>query len=758
MASMKKYLTFFVVLLFVFSIGTRLYNRSEKDTISPRASKESFHSEKHYLYRHAYFGDLHIRTAWTYDAPAFGNSSGPKQAYSYAKGHPIKHPSGFEISLTRPLDFIAITDRAEYYGLTAFLKNYPNHSITEHNISKAYIDGTVEEKLQAFQLLEDSVTKREPIEELYFPEIIKTTWQEAIELAEQYNEPGVFTTFPAFQWTSHQKLGYASMHRMVICKDQNNTPETPFSTFQGKYPEQLWSWMDEQRNLGKELICIAHAPNLSDGLMFQRIDSFNNPITAEWAEQRMRNEPLVETSQIQGRAEAHPRLSPSDEFANLEISEGMVSIGKNRFDLKDGTPKGSYVRDALKEGLRISSQIGKNPYQFGILSSSDTQNSAAAYREDRHFGKIGKIDGTPESRLQKEGAIPDLIRSWGSAGLAGVWAESNTRESLFSALKRKETFGTTGPRIVIRFFGGWDFSPENIHSENLAEIGYKKGVPMGGNLPKRIHHTHVPSFIVWAIKDLEGANLDRIQIVKGWVVRGHVYEKIYNIAWSGDRTVEESTGDLPAVGNTVDLANATYTNDIGDKELYAFWTDPDFNESQQAFYYARVIEIPTPRWSTYDAVRLGIVPRSKLPSTIQEQAWTSPIWYTPDLSIKKREDPDAYTVKQFTENGIEPLTTEQLKSLIIGKTLSIKNLVNGDQYEGIYREDHIRTMRRLSGIATIYSASPGTATYSIEDGYLQTEWKDGRSFRIKIYPYNGKYYGAAEQDSGYLNYMFTTEE
>ena len=396
-------------------------------------------------------------------------------------------------------------------------------------------------------------------------------------------------------------------------------------------PEDLWTWMDGQRKAGNELLAISHNANLSNGIMFPLdVDSKGRPIDAAWAQQRINNEPLTEIQQIKGASETHPGLSPNDEFANFEIMNFLIGVENSKSKLN-----GSYIREAYENGLAMQVKRGYNPYKMGVVGASDSHNTVVAYSQADNFGSHGMTDQGPKERLAGKVESGMEILKTGLSALGGVWAESNTREAIFDAMKRKEVFGTSGVRITVRLFGGWDFKDDVLNQNDWVKTGYKNGVPMGADLPAK--NGDAPSFIVWATKDPEDGNLDRIQIVKGWTKAGQIFEKVFDVAWSGNRTPDPKTGKVPAVGNTVDIKTATYTNTIGAVELKKVWKDPEFDPSLHAFYYVRVLQIPTPRWSTYDAAKLGVAPPSRVPATEQQRAWTSPIWYTPSRSAADQE-------------------------------------------------------------------------------------------------------------------------
>jgi Protein of unknown function (DUF3604) len=405
------------------------------------------------------------------------------------------------------------------------------------------------------------------------------------------------------------------MHRNVIFK--GDTAPLPFTRIDSLDPEDLWNWMDDIRADGHEVLAIPHNSNKSDGRMFERETSKDTPFTKEYAAQRNRNEPLVEVTQVKGTSETHPMLSPNDEFADFEIDGMRVAS-----PIKITKFAGGYVRDAYRTGIEFQDTLGFNPYRFGLIGSSDSHTGIVPVNEYDYSGKVGNADGTPEVRINMRRDLMDF----GASGLAGVWAEENTRDSIYEALRRKETWATTGPRIKVRFFGGFDMKDVVPGDEGWVAAAYAKGVSMGGAL-NGSNSSKSPTFAVWAIKDVESGNLDRIQIVKGWSENGKSQEQVYDAIWSNGRVKDPATGKLPAIGNTVDLKTATYTNSIGAVELMGTWTDPDFNAEQNAFYYVRVLEIPTPRWNLYDEVKLGKPFPEDLARTIQERAFTSPIWY-----------------------------------------------------------------------------------------------------------------------------------
>ena len=554
-----------------------------------------------------------MHTKWSFDAFAFGTKATPDDAYEFAKGKPLRHPLGQEVQLRRPLDFLMVSDHGFYLGVMAKMTD-ETHRLYHHRLGPKMRSPDPDELASAFTDIITASREGNPIEGLENPDVLTDTWAEIIESANRHYDPGNFTTFIGYEWTSTPDG--QNLHRNVVFR--GDTAPTPFTRLDSLNPEDLWFWMDGVRRQGHEVLAIPHNSNISDGRMFEQLDSWDRPFTAQYAETRNRNEPLVEATQVKGDSETHPLLSPNDEFAHFEPLETLVasSIPVTKF-------KGGYVREALKTGLEFKDKEGYNPYQFGMLASTDSHTGIVPAAEDNYTGKVGNLDGSPEQRLLREFPGTDLSR-FSASGLAGVWAEENTRESLFDAMRRKETWATSGPRIQVRLFGGYDMEAAAPGKSDWLEAAYKAGVPMGGQLETS---EEAPTFVVWALKDPDSANLDRVQIVKGWSAGGNSYEKIFDVAWSGDREPDPETGKLPAVGSTVNMDTATYTNTIGSVELKATWTDPTFNPDENAFYYARVLEIPTPRWSLYDSVKLGIEHPSHLDPILQERAYTSPIWY-----------------------------------------------------------------------------------------------------------------------------------
>ncbi|MFL4997477.1 MAG: DUF3604 domain-containing protein [Microvirga sp.] len=587
-----------------------------------------------------FFGDTHLHTSFSMDAGAFGARLGPKEAYRFARGEQLTASSGQPVKLSRPLDFLVVADHSDNMGFFPDLFAGKPEVLADPTGRQWYdLIQSGRGAEAALQIISAFSQGTFPKDLMYMPGTrpYRGAWQETIAAAEQYNEPGRFTAFIGYEWTSN--TGGNNLHRNVIFRDNGDRasqvePFTVYPPLGSDNPEDLWKWMQAyEQKTGGSVLAIAHNGNLSNGLMFPVVEAFGKNIDRAYAEQRTRWERLYETTQTKGDGEAHPFLSPNDEFANFErwdFGNLDASVAKTREMLEF-----EYARSALKNGLKLGQTLGVNPYKFGLVGSSDAHTGLAAMEEDNFFGKTTPQEPSPERMLATFMNNPKTgikIMDWqvSSSGYAAVWAKENTRASLWDAMQRRETYGTTGPRMIVRFFGGWDFAPQDANSRLPAYTGYTKGVPMGGEL-RAAPQGKSPTFLVAALKDPLGANLDRYQIVKGWLTRdGKLEEKVYDVAWAdADRRRPGADGKLPPVGDTVDVANATWTNTIGAPELATVWTDPDFDPGQPAFYYGRVIEIPTPRWTAYDAKRFGTTPLPGTVMTITERAYTSPIWYTP---------------------------------------------------------------------------------------------------------------------------------
>ncbi|HYJ04937.1 MAG TPA: DUF3604 domain-containing protein [Chthoniobacterales bacterium] len=585
-----------------------------------------------------FFGDTHLHTGFSMDAGAFGCRLTPRDAYRFARGEQVMASSGQPAKLSRPLDFLVVADHSDNMGMFSDLLAGKPELLADPTGRRWYdMIQSGQGQTAALELIGKFSQGQFPKALEYAPGTkgYRGAWQETIDAAEAFNEPGRFTAFIGYEWTSLDKGN--NLHRNVIFRDNADRasqvePYTCVPPFGSTNPVELWKWMDAyEKKTGGSVLAIAHNGNLSNGTMFPIIEAFGKAIDRAYAEQRAKWERLYEATQMKGDGETHPFLSPNDEFADYETwAFGNLdgSVAK-----KNEMLEGEYTRSALKNGLKLEAKLGANPYKFGLVGSSDAHTGLASFEEDNFFGKT--TPGEPSAhRLNatfmnnpKSGV---KIMDWQvvSAGYAAVWAEENTRASIFDAMQRKETYATTGSRMVVRFFGGWDFEKADAESRSPAVAGYTKGVPMGGDLFDA-PAGKAPTFLAAAMKDPLSGNLDRIQIIKGWLdAKGEVQEKVYDVAWSGDRK-PDAKGKIPSVGNTVDVENATWTNTIGAPELIAVWKDPEFDAKLRAFYYVRVIEIPTPRWTAYDAKRFGVKPLSGTRMTIIERAYTSPIWYTP---------------------------------------------------------------------------------------------------------------------------------
>jgi hypothetical protein len=577
------------------------------------------------------FGDTHVHTAISNDAFGAGNTLGPEEAYRFARGDVIVTSHGEKVRLNQPLDFLVVADHAEAYGAfqeiyAANPKMMTDETVREwHELLKA---GTQEANQKLAEAFANSMLSRSLPQVLFDADLFKSMWEKHLDVTEKYNEPGKFTAFQGYEWSSTPKG--ANLHRVVIFKDgaDNAGQILPFSAYDSEDPEDLYDFFGSyQKKTGGDVLSIAHNGNWSSGTMFDVKTFPGGPLTKAYAEQRMRWEPLYEVTQMKGDGEAHPMLSPDDEFADYETWDTSLS----------GVPKtverltGEYGRSGLKRGMELEEKIGANPYKVGLIGSTDTHTSLATADEDNFFGKLSHVEPDKyrwEHIIGKLGEFTLLGKDMVASGYAAVWATENSREAIFDAMRRKETYATTGPRMLVRFFGGWDFVAEDANTRLPGEAGYEKGVPMGGDLTKA-PKGKAPTFLVAALKDVFSGNLDRIQIIKGWLdANGEAQEKVYDVVWSGNRQ-PNAKGKLPPVGNTVDVKKATWKNTIGAPDLITVWKDPDFNPDRKAFYYARVIEIPTPRWSAYDAVRYATEMRDDVVMTTTERAYTSPIWYSP---------------------------------------------------------------------------------------------------------------------------------
>ncbi|MDQ1241785.1 MAG: hypothetical protein QG601_588 [Pseudomonadota bacterium] len=587
-----------------------------------------------------YFGDTHLHTSFSMDAGAFGARLTPRDAYVFAKGNEVKSSSGQPVKLSRPLDFLVVADHSDGMGFFPLIMAGGPDIMADPQGRKWHemiLGG--QGAAAAIDIIQSfgKGTISKAIMPVPGTRAYQSAWDETIKAAEEANEPGRFTAFIGYEWTSN--TGGNNLHRNVIFRDNATKAgvTVPYTTMQplgSDNPVDLWKWMAGfEEKTGGNVLAIAHNGNLSNGRMFPTVEASGKPVDRTYAENRARWERLYEATQTKGDGEAHPYLSPNDEFANFEKwdkgnLDGSAAKTKDMLEFE-------YARSGLKNGLMLEQKLGVNPYKFGMVGSSDAHTGLAAMEEDNFFGKTAPQEPSPERMTAKffDNAQTGVkIMDWevSASGYAAVWATDNTREALFDAMERRETYATTGTRVIVRFFGGWDFEPEDAGHRLPAAIGYGKGVPMGGDL-SAAPSGKSPTFLVAALKDPLGANLDRIQIIKGWLdAKGMVQEKVYDVVWGdADKRVPGADGKLPSVGSTVDVANASWTNTIGDPELITVWKDPSFDPKQRAFYYARVLEIPTPRWTAYDAKRFGIQPLPGTTMTLQERAYTSPIWYTP---------------------------------------------------------------------------------------------------------------------------------
>lgn len=622
--------------------------------------------------RNAYYGDLHVHTAYSFDGYAFGTLASPHDAYRFARGEAIKNPGGYEMQLTEPMDFYAVTDHGMFLGLakaaaetdTEFSKN--SFSEPYHDLNAPDNFGT--DTLSRFKrmitfadfiptavsgIFEQKIDRQEVLD------ITRTAWADTIDAADQFNDPGRFTTFAGYEYTS-STTSMGNLHRNVIFQGTETLPREPFSRLHSNNPEDLWDWMDELRSKGVESLAIPHNSNGSNGQMFKTVDWSGTPFDNSYVEQRSRNEPIVEITQIKGTSETHPTLSTRDELAGFEITPYRVATGAL------SQLKGSYVREALLTGLTLEAQGSKNPYQFGFIGSSDTHSAASQNDESAFSSKLGILSSTAEQR----GSIPqkglrgqlayystklaetinptplgkslyvkingDIYAggaspTYGASGFAAAWAEENTRESIYQAFRRKEVFATSGPRIRLRFFAGYEFDATMLSAADGIERAYANGVTMGGTLLAKQQtedNTSSPGFLVIASADPKNAPLQRIQVVKGWVdSAGKTHERVMDVACANGAVVDAQTNRCPDNGARVDISDCSINPESGSAELAALWRDPDFDPAQRAFYYARAIENPTCRWSTWDAVRAGVAPRPDFATTLQERAWSSPIHY-----------------------------------------------------------------------------------------------------------------------------------
>jgi len=581
------------------------------------------------------WGNQHMHTSISLDAGVLCVLD-DEAAYRYSRGEEVITTTGQRAKLSRPMDWLVVSDHAEAYGAMVELRR-GNPVLLADPTLKRWYEGIQKGGKDAYAVAWDIIRansegKIPPV--LASPAITKTVWERHVKTTEKYNEPGRFTAFHGWEWTSMP--GGDNLHRNVVLRDNADRAMQvlPFSALQSDKPEDLWKALAAyEEKTGGQALAIPHNPNISGGRMFELVDSYGKPFTAKYAEDRARWEVLLEVVQTKGQSEAAPYLSPNDEFANFELWNKMNLGGLVAH--KDDFYKYEYAREAYKMGLKLEQDLGTNPFKFGLIGGTDQHMGLSAIEEDNYMG-VTPLDEPKSDRWKgvfttlKDTDVKMFDWEMGAAGYGAVWATENTREAIWDAMKRKETYATTGTRMVIRFFGGWDFQKVDAETRYPANVGYTKGVPMGGDL-RTAAAGKTPTFLVAALKDPYGANLDRIQVVKGWVdAKGQLQEKVHDVVWgSADKRKPGADGKLPPIGNTVDVANALWTDTIGDPELITVWRDPDFDPKLRAFYYARVIEIPTPRWTAYDAARFKVTMGKEVPMTLQERGYTSPIWYTP---------------------------------------------------------------------------------------------------------------------------------
>lgn len=613
---------------------------TEAETIDPERGERFFNQPGYSPYAGRNFpmfplwGEIHLHTSWSADAIAGGTRVGPDEALRYAKGEEITSNTGQPVKLSRPYDFMMVADHSDSLAImNGVLAGDP--VLMTDPVLKKWNEGMKAGGAEATAVVMEIITLQG---EGKVPAALtdKTLqwdmWKDMTEIVESHNEPGRFTALIGYEWTSNYGGGN-NLHRNVVYRDGKSMADRvrPLTTFDTDIPNKLWDWMEMyEEETGGKVLAVPHNGNLSNGLMFRLETPDGQPIDQEWVETRALREPLYEITQSKGTSEQHPSLSPADEFADFEIwDKGNLNVVPKQPGMIDT----EYARQALKQGLQVEEEYGTNPFKFGFVGSTDDHTGISSTEENNFFGKFPASEPSPE---RSTGNAFDFdgrtVKDWqlGASGLMAAWSPENTREAIFDTMMRKEVYATTGTRMVVRFFGGWGFVPEDAQRRDVGLVGYGKGVPMGGDLTAAPEGV-APTFLVGALKDPLSGNLDRVQIIKGWLdFEGNTQERIYDVAWGGDRT-PDAEGRLPAVGNTVDVANATWTNNIGAPELIAVWQDPDFDPAEKAFYYARVIEIPTPRWTAFDAAYFEASDFApEVPMTLQERAYTSPIWYAPN--------------------------------------------------------------------------------------------------------------------------------
>jgi hypothetical protein len=616
-------------IILALTIVTLMQSAFAQDTASSKKEYSPYVNRDYP--QNVYWGDSHVHTSYSWDAGLVGNTLGPDKAYRFAKGERVISSHNIPAKLVRPLDWLVVADHAESMGVSVLIER-SDPAIMASDIGKAthdfYKAGKIYEAFAHWGL--NAIVKgNDPLKD---PKLTQTVWGEIVDYAEEHNDPGKFTAFIGYEWSSAPQGN--NLHRVLIMRGNGEQAKQvlPFSAYDSDDPEDLWTWMEQYtQKTGDEIFAIAHNGNISNGVMFALENQKGDAIDSQYAERRIKWEPLYEATQMKGDGESHPLLSPDDEFADYENWDRGNWAGEKK------TPEmlaHEYARGGLKLGLQLEKELGVNPFKFGLIGASDTHTSLASTRENNYFGKVSPME--PSADRFKGEIVPDPGKV-GTAtydfetiasGLQGVWSRENTRESLFDAMRNKETYATTGTRISVRVFGGWDYTESDIYSPDFVHLGYDKGVPMGGDL-KAASAGQIPRLMVQSLKDPDGAKLDRVQIIKGWLnANGKTQERIYDVACSDERAIKANRCEGP-VGNTVDVKTATYNNSIGDAMLSAYWQDPEFDATQHAFYYVRVLEIPTPRWTTYDAAHFNVDLPEGVPATQQDRAYTTPIWYTP---------------------------------------------------------------------------------------------------------------------------------
>jgi hypothetical protein len=739
-------------------------SKKVKTVVSTPALEQQKHPDRTQLY----WGDTHLHTNYSPDAYALlTTTADPDTSYRFAKGLPvIADLSRARVQIGTPLDFLVVTDHSEFMGVIPELSKGNELVVNTKNgprWKKMLDEGKGQEMFFEMVGLLNTDPTNEALVQMNTESVRRSVWESIVDTAETHNEPGKFTAFIGWEWSSLPDG--RNLHRIIFTPDGKDKAMQylPYSSIDSTKPRDLYNFLTKTSSkVDTDFVAVAHNMNLSGGSMFPLYDEDGRPIDLEYANLRERWEPVDEVTQYKGDSEIHPKLSPNDQFADYETYEH--ALDPTATEAREPDP-GDYARTALMRGLEMENNIGKNPYKFGMVGATDSHTAFSSAEENNFLGKYA-LDSIPENKTKQ--TVPGAV-GWDAAaeGLSGVWATANTREAITAAFKRKEVYATTGPRIQLRFFGGWKFKNRDAKAANLAKVGYEKGVPMGGDLsqaPKGASST----FLVHAAKDPKEANLDRIQIIKGWLgTDGKTYEKIYDVALSDGRT-----DGSQAVGNTVDLKTGNYTNDIGAKELVAVWSDPDFDPGLRSFYYTRVIQIPTPRHSVFDAIALGIDPKeTKKPAIIQERAYSSPIWYTPDPGVLKEvakvviAKKDTMTVESVVKDGFKQMTGDEIRKELLGKTLMLRNLTSGRMYEGKLLESGKRVLKgtdvTMEQVAeAVFHGGGGLlmgeADYEIKDNTIVST--DGlRTITSTLYRKGDRIVGARDVDAGSVNFEVTVK-